>query len=53
MKIRRFADLQAWQQARMPANLIYDATDLGNFAKDFKLRGQIRGTTVQRNLITD
>ena len=43
MKIQRFEDLQAWQQARVLANLVYDATDQGNFAKDFKLRDQIRG----------
>lgn len=43
MKITRFEDLQARQQARVLANLVYDATDLGNFAKDFKLRDQIRG----------
>ena len=43
MKITRFEDLQAWQHARVLANLVYDATDQGNFAKDFKLRDQIRG----------
>ena len=30
MKIARFEDLQAWQQARVLANLVYDATDKGN-----------------------
>ena len=43
MKITRFEDLQAWQQARVLANLVYDATEQGSFAKDFKLRDQIRG----------
>jgi len=43
MKITRFEDLQAWQQARVLANLVYDATEQGNFARDFKLRDQIRG----------
>ena len=43
MKITRFEDLQAWQQARVLANLVYDATDQGNFARDFNLRDQIRG----------
>lgn len=43
MKITRFEDLQAWQQGRVLANLVYDATDQGSFAKDFKLRDQIRG----------
>ena len=27
MKITRFEDLQAWQQARVLANLVYDATE--------------------------
>ena len=43
MKIEKFEDLQAGQRARVLANSVYDATDLGNFAKDFKLRDQIRG----------
>src|SRR5262245_39280402 len=43
MKITRFEDLQAWQQARVLTNLVYEATDSGGFARDFKLRDQIRG----------
>ena len=43
MKITRFENLQAWQQGRVLANLVYDATDQGGFVKDFKLRDQIRG----------
>ena len=43
MKIERFEDLKAWQQARVLANLVYDVTDQGSFARDFKLRDQIRG----------
>ncbi len=42
MKIERFEDIQAWQEARVLANLVYDATDAGAFAKDFGLRNQIR-----------
>ena len=42
MKIHRFEDLQAWQQARVLANMVYDATDQGKFSKDFNLRHQIR-----------
>ncbi len=41
-KIERFEDLQSWQKARKLANVIYDLTDLGDFAKDFELRNQIR-----------
>ncbi len=42
MKIERFEDIQAWQEARMLANMVYDATDTGTFARDFALRDQIR-----------
>ncbi len=41
-KIERFEDLQSWQKARQLANLIYDLTEHQNFAKDFRLRGQIQ-----------
>lgn len=43
MKIERFEDIRAWQQARELANLVYDLTERGNFAKDFRLRDQIQG----------
>ena len=45
MKIQRFEDLQAWQQARVLANMVYDAAEQGSFAKDFKLRNQICDAT--------
>jgi four helix bundle protein len=43
MKIERFEDIRAWQQARELANLVYDLTEKGNFSRDFKLRDQIQG----------
>lgn len=43
MKIERFEDVQAWQEARILAKFVYDVTDKGNFARDFELRNQIRG----------
>ena len=43
MKIERFEDIKAWQAARVLANLVYDAIDSGNIARDFGLRDQIRG----------
>ena len=43
MKIERFEDIKAWQVARVLANLVYEATNIGAFAKDFGLRDQIRG----------
>lgn len=41
MKIERFEDLRAWQEARVLANLIYDAAGQGSFSRDFELRDQI------------
>ena len=41
MRIEKFEDIQAWQQARILANLVYDAADQGLFAKNFGLRNQI------------
>ncbi len=43
MRIERFEDIRAWQQAREMANLVYHLTDQSNFAKDFRLRDQIQG----------
>ena len=43
MKIQRFEDLQAWQQARVLANMVYEATGQGRFVKDYTLRDQICG----------
>jgi len=43
MKIERFEDIRAWQQARELSNLVYDLTQQGKFAKDFRLRDQIQG----------
>jgi len=42
MTIERFEDIRAWQEARVLANLVYDATEAGTFARDFGLRDQIR-----------
>ncbi len=43
MKIERFEDIRAWQQARELSKLVYELTRQGNFAKDFRLRDQITG----------
>jgi len=45
MKIERFEDIRAWQEARVLANLVYDATEAGTFSRDFGLRDQIREAT--------
>ena len=43
MKIEKFEDIRAWQQARELTNLVYNLTEKGNFAKDYRLRDQIHG----------
>lgn len=43
MKIEKFEDIRAWQQARELTNLVYDLTEKGNFVKDYRLRDQIQG----------
>jgi four helix bundle protein len=45
-KIGRFEDLIAWQKARALAHSIYEATQQGAFAKDYRLCGQIQGAAV-------
>jgi len=41
-KIERFEDLQSWQKARQLANMVYDLTQHIDFARDFRLSGQIQ-----------
>ena len=47
MKITRFEDIEAWQEARRLVRLVYDAIN-GNeeFRKDFRLSNQIQGAAV-------
>ena len=42
MKIERFEDVRAWQEARVLTNMVYEASDTGPFAKDWGLRDQVR-----------
>jgi four helix bundle protein len=46
MAIRRFEDIQAWQEARRLVKVIYILTEQGKFAKDFGLRDHIRRASV-------
>jgi four helix bundle protein len=47
MKITRFEDIEAWQEARKLVNLIYGAINAnGRFLKDFRLVNQIQGAGV-------
>jgi four helix bundle protein len=45
-KIERFEDLIAWQKARELTSKIYQITNIGEFARDFGLRDQIRRASV-------
>ena len=42
MKIERFEDVKAWQTARELAKMVYEVTSSGTFARDFRLKDQIR-----------
>ena len=44
--IRRFEEIQAWQEARKLMKGIYSLTQTGQFAKDFGLRDQIQRASV-------
>ncbi len=40
--IKRFEDIEAWQKARVLTREIYRTTAMGEFARDFGLKDQIR-----------
>ena len=42
----RFEDIESWKKARELTTLIYKITSIGNFARDFGLRDQIRRASV-------
>lgn len=44
--IRKVEDIDAWQEARALARLVYQVTSEGSWAKDFGLRDQIRRAAV-------
>ncbi len=46
MKIERFEDIQAWQEARKLTKKIYDLTKRSPFRKDLKLCAQIQDASV-------
>ena len=45
-KIEKFEDFIAWQKARKLTGHIYKVTSLGEFARDFGLKDQIRRSAV-------
>lgn len=46
MKIEKFEDIVGWQKARILSRKTYEITNLGDFARDFGLRDQIRRASV-------
>jgi four helix bundle protein len=44
--VNRFEDLEVWQRARVLANLIYNISASGSFAKDYGLRDQMQRAAV-------
>ena len=47
MKITRFEDIEAWQEARKLVKLVYEAINANKeFKRDYRLTGQIQGAAV-------
>ena len=47
MKIERFEDVKAWQEARKLVNLVYEAINSSDtFRNDYRLVNQIQGASV-------
>lgn len=46
MNIERFEDLEAWQEARILANLVYDFVARDSVARDYRLRDQMSGAAI-------
>ena len=46
MKIERFEDIQAWQEARILTRKIYELTNRDHFKRDLGLSGQIQRASV-------
>jgi len=44
--ITRFEEIEAWQTGRQLANLVYDLSEQGQFARDFGLKDQMRRAAV-------
>jgi four helix bundle protein len=45
MLVKRFEDLEIWQDARELCKVIFDLTSFAPFSNDFKLRDQIRASS--------
>jgi four helix bundle protein len=45
MNIKRFEDLEIWQEARKMCKIVYKITATGPFSTDYKFRDQIRASS--------
>jgi hypothetical protein len=46
-----FTEIEAWQKARELTFRVYAVSKHGAFAKDFELRGQIRGASISCRIL--
>jgi four helix bundle protein len=46
MKINKFEDIEAWQEARILTNQIYNLNKTGKISKDFGLKDQLQRASV-------
>ena len=46
MKIRKFEDIEAWQEARNLVNIVYELTRNQYFTKDYGLKDQVRRAAI-------
>jgi four helix bundle protein len=44
MTVKRFEDLEIWQEARDLCRIVYEISSTGPFSNDFKFRDQIRAS---------
>ena len=45
-KIKKFEDIESWKRARILTKQIYEITSMGEFARDFGLKDQMRRAAV-------
>lgn len=46
MTIKRFEDIQGWQEARKLTNMVFEISDKSLFSKNYRLRDQIQGAAI-------
>jgi four helix bundle protein len=46
MKIKRFEDLECWQEAKKLVNMVYHMVKKETFSRDYRLRDQITGAAI-------